>query len=179
MHVKAKLLKRKKVFEGYCFNVVIDDVVWPNRKRLKRDLILHPGISVIVPLLDQSHMILLRQYRYGAKKVLWELPAGTIDQPESALSCAKRELEEEIGYSAGQWQKIANCFASPGFNTEVINCFVAAKLKKTSTRLEDDEILIPKVIPIREVKQMVSEGKIQDAKSLVALFHFFDGRSKR
>ena len=73
--------------------------MWPTNKKLSRDLILHPGISVIVPQLDKTHLVLIRQYRYGAGKVLWEIPAGTVDRGESALHCAKREIEEEIGYS--------------------------------------------------------------------------------
>ena len=167
-----KRFSRKTVFKGYCFDLVVDKVLWPNRTKLNRDLIVHPGISVVVPLLDRNHMILLRQYRYGAKSVLWEIPAGTIGRRESALVCAKRELEEEIGYRAEKWKKLAFCFASPGFNTEIINCFAASELVKTKASLEDDEVLSVKVVSIEDVKKMIRTRKIKDAKSLVALFYF-------
>lgn len=172
----ATFLKRKKIFDGYCFRVVVDDVLWPNKKRLKRDLIIHPGISVIVPLLDQDHLILLKQYRYGAGQFLFELPAGTIDKSETPLACAKREIQEEIGYRAKKWLKLTSCFASPGFNTELINCFLASSLEKTEAALEADEILEAKIFTIRKVKKMVMEKKIRDAKSLVALFYFLNRR---
>ena len=168
-----KRFSRKKIFQGYCFDVVRDDVIWPNQKRINRDLILHPGISVILPVLDSKHLILIRQYRYGAGKSLWEIPAGTIDGKETPLACAKREIEEEIGYRAGKWKKITECFASPGFNTERIHCFMASGLKKTQACLEEDEILEMKVFSCREVERMIRKKQICDAKSLVPLLYFF------
>ena len=167
---------RKKIFRGYCFDVVRDDVRWPNQKRLSRDLIIHPGISVIVPLPDPRHIVLLRQYRYGAQGYLWEIPAGTLDAKEAPLECAKRELEEETGYRARKWSLLTSCFASPGFNTEVIHCFLAADLRKTVSRLEDDEVLEARVFTVEEVEEMIRKREIQDAKSLVALFYFLMGR---
>ncbi len=176
---KTKLYRRKKIYKAYCFDLVVDTVRWPNQKKLDRVLLIHPGISVIVPLLDRNHMILLHQYRYGAKRRLWELPAGTIDGKESPLSCARREIEEEIGYQAKTWKKLASCYASPGFNTEIIHSFLASNLVETQTNLEDDEVLEPKVFRIDKVEAMVRSGKIQDAKSLIALFYFFEQRKKR
>ena len=173
---KTQLFSRKKIFKGYCFDVVVDDVRWPNHKRLNRDLILHHGISVIVPLLDRGHLILIRQYRYGARQVLWEIPAGTLDKDESALDCAKREIQEEIGYRAKKWKKLTACFASPGFSTERIHCFLASNLVRTKPDLEDDEILQTKIVSIPDVRSMIQRRKICDAKSLVALFYFLNGK---
>ncbi len=167
------------MFRGYCFDVVVDDVHWPNRKRLNRDLILHRGISVIVPMLDRNHLILIRQYRYGAGKTLWEIPAGTMGKNESALACAKREIEEEIGYRAKAWKKLTACFASPGFSTEVIHCFLASNLAKTQPNLDDDEILETKTVSMENVRSMIHRRKICDAKSLVALFYFFSEEIQR
>ena len=160
------------MFRGYCFDVVVDDVRWPNGKRLSRDLILHDGISVVLPLLDSNHVILIRQYRYGAGKILWEIPAGTIDDGESPLACAKREIEEEIGYRARRWKKLTSCFASPGFSTELIHCFLASDLVKSAPRLEDDEILETKIVSMNRLQSMIRRRQIRDAKSLVPLLYF-------
>jgi len=176
--MSAKLLKRRQIFKGYCFNVTLDRVVWPNGQTLERSLITHPGISVMVPRLDKDHLILVHQYRYGAGRNLWEVPAGTLKTGEAPILCAKRELEEEIGYRASGWKKLASCYASPGFNTEIIHCFVASGLKKTKTALEPDEILEPKVFSLNEVKKLIDTGKIRDAKTLVALFYFFNKAGK-
>lgn len=170
---------RKKIYRGYCFEVVRDEVTWPNRLRLKRDLIIHPGISVMIPLLDKNHVVLVRQFRYGANQMLWEIPAGTIDGKERPLSCAKRELAEEIGYSAKKWKKIARFYSSPGFNTKIVHCFLATHLVPRKSSLEADEILRAKVFSVGEVERMIRDRKIRDAKSLVPLFYFLTehGRS--
>ncbi len=158
--------------EGYCFEVVADQVIWPNGKKVKRSLIIHPGISVMVPVLDTDRLILIKQYRYGSKNLLWELPAGTINPGETPLQCAKREIEEEIGYKAKRLEKMISCYSSPHFSTEIVHCFVATDLIKTKINLDDDEIIEAKVFPVKKVKDMINGGKIQDAKTLVALFYY-------
>ena len=173
MRKKAKFLSRKKVYKGYCFDAVEDQVIWPNGKELGRSLIMHPGISVMVPILEVNRIILLKQYRYGAGRVLWEVPAGTISPGETPLQCAKREIVEETGFKASRWKKLASCYTSPGYNTEVIHCFTASQLCESQASLEEDEVLEVEVIAVQEVKNMIKEGKIQDAKSLVALFSYF------
>ena len=158
--------------EGYCFEVVADQVIWPNGKKVKRSLIIHPGISVMVPVLDTDRLILIKQYRYGSKNLLWELPAGTINPGETPLQCAKREIEEEIGYKAKRLEKMISCYSSPHFSTEIVHCFVATDLIKTKINLDDDEIIEAKVFPVKKVKDMINGGKIQDAKTLVTLFYY-------
>jgi len=174
MRKNAKFLSRKEIYKGYCFDAVEDHVIWPNGKKLNRSLIMHPGISVIVPVLDVNRIILLQQYRYGAGRVLWEVPAGTISQDETPLQCAKREIEEETGFRASRWRELTSCYTSPGYNTEVIHCFAASQFCKTQASLEEDEVLEVKVVAVQEVKKMIKEGSIQDAKSLVALFSYFN-----
>jgi|TARA_Y100000310_G_scaffold340879_1_gene438149 ADP-ribose pyrophosphatase len=172
MDRKIQLLRREKMCEGYCFEVVADQVIWPNGKKVKRSLIIHPGISVMVPVLDTDRLILIKQYRYGSKNLLWELPAGTINPGETPLQCAKREIEEEIGYKAKRLEKMISCYSSPHFSTEIVHCFVATDLIKTKINLDDDEIIEAKVFPVKKVKDMINGGKIQDAKTLVALFYY-------
>jgi ADP-ribose pyrophosphatase len=171
-----KRYARKNIFQGYCFNVVRDEVLWPNQNRIKRDLLVHPGITVIIPRLDRNRIVLIRQYRYGAGQTLWEIPAGTIDGKESPLACARREIQEEIGYKAKTWKKIISFYPCPGFSTEIIHAFEASNLTKTATALENDEIIEAHVFTHAEVQKMIKAKKIIDAKSLVPLFYFFQGR---
>ncbi len=161
------------MYKGYCFDVVEDQVIWPNDKKVKRSLIIHPGISVMVPVLDTDQLILIKQYRYGSKDLLWEFPAGTINPGETPLQCAKREIEEEIGYKAKSWGKLISCYSSPHFSTEMVHCFVATDLIKTKINPDDDEIIEAKVFPLKKVKEMIDRGKIHDAKTLLALFYYF------
>lgn len=168
---KTKRLSRKKIYAGYAFDVVVDRVVWPNGRTYSRDLILHGGITVIVPFLDKDHLVLLRQYRYGAQDILWEIPAGTIGKGERPLACAKREIVEETGYRAAKWKKIASFFASPGFNTEKIHAFEAHGLSEGESELEEDEVLETRIVSLKETARLIKARKICDAKSLVPLFY--------
>jgi ADP-ribose pyrophosphatase len=171
---RVKRIKRRKVYQAKSFQLAADKVLWTNGKVLKRDLVIHGGISVIIPLLDHDRMILVRQYRYGADRMLWELPAGTIGVGETPLQCAKREIVEEIGYRAGEWKKIADIYTSPGYNTEKIFCFTAQKLTQTLPAPEDDEILTVKTFTFAQVRVMMKRRVIRDAKSLLALFYFWE-----
>ena len=173
---KAKRLSRKKIFSGYAYDVVVDRVIWPNGKTYARDLIVHGGITVIVPFLDKEHLILLRQYRYGAQAILWEIPAGTIGKGERPLACAKREIVEETGYRASKWKKITSFFASPGFNTEEIHAFEAHGLIQGEAALEEDEVLETRVVSLKKTVRLIKGLKIRDAKSLVPLFYILTER---
>ena len=177
MSKKAKRLSRKKVHAGYCFDVVVDRVSWPNGKTYSRDLILHGGIAVVVPCLDDKHLVLLRQFRYGAGgRTLWEIPAGTIDGREKPLACAKREIEEETGYRAHKWEKILSFYASPGFSTELIHAFLARDLYPSRASLEEDEVLETRIVTFKEAAALIRTKKIVDAKSLVPLFYFLGAK---
>ena len=168
-----KRYQRKKICSAYCFNVVRDDVLWPNGKRSERELLIHPGISVMLPLLGRNQIILVRQYRYGADRELWELPAGTLAKGEEPLPCAKREMEEEIGYRARAWSKLASCYVSPAFSTEIMHLFLARNLFETQTRREEYEVMKSQTFKISEVRSMLHHRKIRDAKTLIGFFYFF------
>ena len=168
-----KLLNRKNIYKGYFFDLFEDQVVWVNGKTLDRVLIQHPGISVMLPVLDSDRLILVNQYRYGAKKNLWELPAGTIDVGEAPLACAQRELQEEIGFKAESWTPVISCYSSPHYSSEMIHAFVAEDLVKTETNLDDDEVIEVRVFTSDEVKEMLQSGQIIDAKSLITLMSYF------
>ncbi|MBP9865289.1 MAG: NUDIX hydrolase [Candidatus Omnitrophica bacterium] len=172
----AKRLSRKKIYTGYAYDVVVDRVLWPNGRTYSRDLIVHGGITVIVPFLDEEHLVLLRQYRYGAQDILWEIPAGTIGRGEAPLACAKREIIEETGYRASRWKKITRFFASPGFSTEEIHAFEAHGLKAGKSALEEDEVLETRVVSLRQTALLIKQKKIRDAKSLVPLFYILSSR---
>ena len=172
-----KRIKRRNIYKGYCFDLFEDQVVWVNGKKLDRVLIEHPGISVMLPLLDPDRLILVNQYRYGANTHLWELPAGTINAGEEPLACAMRELEEEIGYQAHQWAPITSCYSSPHYSSEMIHAFVAENLVKTTSNLDDDEVIKVGEFSRAEVETMIRSGEIVDSKSLVTLLSYFNLRN--
>ena len=148
-------------------------------KTVTRAVIRHPGICVIVPHVDDDHIALMRQYRYSLDGELWELPAGTLNgreensrmiSTETPAECAARELQEETGYAAGRLEKIAECYAMPGSNDEIIHIFVARDLTQREQSLDIGE-LINEVRPFsrEELESMIALGEIRDAKTLVGL----------
>jgi len=169
-----KLLNRKNIYKGYCFDLFEDQVVWVNGKTLDRAFIQHPGISVMLPVLDSDRLILVNQYRYGAQANLWEIPAGTINVGEEPLHCAQRELEEEIGYQATNWKPIVSCYSSPHYSSEMVHAYIAEDLVKTENNLDEDEVIEVRIFTRDEVKEMIRSGQIIDAKTLVTLLSYFN-----
>ena len=155
------------------FNLVVDEVEYPSGNRGVREVVEHPGGSVVVPLLDDGSVLLVYQFRYSVKKNLFELPAGKLDAGEDPKVCAARELEEETGYTAGTLTELTAIYTTPGFCNEQLHLYVATDLKKlpTGQRLEEGELdLIVKAIPIDEVLQMIENQDIVDGKTICGIF---------
>src|SRR5256885_12888001 len=135
-----EFIDSKKVFSGRVFNVTVDTVREGDKTYL-REVVHHSGSAVIVPAFDDGTVALVRQYRHPAVKYLLELPAGTLNEKERPEEGAARELEEELGGTAGRMEKLCEFFVSPGFCEEKMWLYLASDLKETKQRLEDDEII--------------------------------------
>ena len=160
--------RSRTAFRGRLFNVT---QIFSRRRGHPSiyETVHHPGSCAILPLLSTHRLVLLRQFRPSVGKTLWEIPAGTIEAGESALRCARREVQEETGYSAGRLRRIAVFYPSPGFCTEKIYLFLAEDLKPLSQRLEEDERIQVCPLSFRKAFQLLRQGKIVDAKTLIAL----------
>jgi len=168
-HPRAKLISSRTVYRGPVFWVTTDNVREPGGVRARRDVIHHNG-SVVVLAVDESHaaprVLLERQYRHAAKGYLWELPAGRIDPGEKALHAAERELLEETGYTATNWRRILNFYASPGFVAETMSVYMATGLRPGPAQPEADEVIHTRLVPLSTAVQMVLRGTIRDAKTI-------------
>lgn len=163
-----EFLDSKKVFSGRVFNVTVD-TVREGDKTYVREVVHHPGSAVILPVFEDGTIALVKQYRHPAVKYLLELPAGTLNDKESPEEGAARELEEELGVTAGKLEKLSEFFVSPGFCEEKMWLFLATDLRETAQRLEDDEALEIVRLPIARALQMITEGEIEDAKTIIGL----------
>ena len=121
-------------------------------------------------MLNESRVLLLKQYRHSLREYIWEIPAGTLDPQESAINCARRELIEETGFSADRWQKLAEISPVPGYSNERIHIFLAQGLKPAQQNLDKDEIINVHEIGFNKALEMIKRGEIQDAKSISGLF---------
>ena len=157
-----------KVFSGRVFEVTVD-TVREGDKTYVREVVHHRGSAVMVPAFDDGTIALVRQYRHPAVKYLLELPAGTLNDKERPEEGAARELEEELGVVAGKLEKLCEFFVSPGFCEEKMWLYLATDLKPTKQRLEDDELIEVVRLPIDRALQMITDGEIEDAKTIIGL----------
>ena len=163
-----EFIDSKKVFSGRVFDVTIDTVREADRTYI-REVVHHPGSAVILPAFDDGTIGLVRQYRHPAVKYLLELPAGTLNDQERPEVGAARELEEELGLIAGNLEKLSEFFVSPGFCEEKMWLYLATDLKQTAQRLDVDEVIEVWRLPIDRALQMITDGEIEDAKTIIGL----------
>jgi ADP-ribose pyrophosphatase len=152
------------------FNLVTENITLENGVTLDIDIIHHPGAAAIVALSEDNEVILIRQYRHAIGNYIWEIPAGTLDPDEPPEKCAQRELMEETGYAANKFEKLGEITPVPGYSDERIHIFVATDLTAVRQNLDEDELLQVHEIKIDRVMEMMSDGSIQDSKTLAGLF---------
>ncbi|MBI4398663.1 MAG: NUDIX hydrolase, partial [Candidatus Omnitrophica bacterium] len=166
------LLKRKWLHKGQRFQFCMDTIrISGNNKDYFREVIFHPRVAVMIPMKSNGNVLLIRQFRYGAAKYLWEFPAGTCDGKESALACAKRELIEETHYRALTFKKLLSFYPTPGMSTERMHLFLATRLVPERGVPDDDEFIEVREFTPRQAMDMLYRGKIVDAKTLIALLY--------
>ena len=156
--------------KGRVFNLVKEDYTLDNGVTSEMDFIQHPGATAMVPMLNLTDVILIKQYRHAIREFIWEIPAGTLNPEESPLHCAQRELIEETGYSAAAWQQLGTITPLPGCSDERIHIFLASDLKSAEQNLDDDEMLKVHQLKLEDALQMILSGEIADGKTISGLF---------
>lgn len=165
-----KKISGENVFDGVLLHVFKDSVELPNGNRATREWIKHPGASSIIPLLPDNQIILVRQYRYPVAQVTLEVPAGKLDSPdEDPVVCARRELSEETGYTAGKLWKLTTIATTVGFTNEVIHLYAAADLTPGKIHPDADEFINVVKMPLTAALHLVETGKIIDSKSIISI----------
>jgi len=161
-------LNTKTIYEGKIFNISID-TIREGDIQYDREIVIHKGSAVIMPVFADNTVALVRQYRHAARQSLLEIPAGTLEQGESPEVGAARELEEEIGVRAEQLELLTEFYVSPGFLTEKMFVFLATGLTETQQKLEDDENLTVERHSFKQLYEMIRNGEIEDAKTICAI----------
>lgn len=165
-----KKVSEEQVFDGVLLHVRRDEVELPNGHKSVREWIKHPGASSVIPLLPDGQIILVRQFRYPIGQVTFEVPAGKLDvEGEDPLECARRELSEETGYTAGKIWKLTTIATTVGFSNEMIHLYAATDLTPGKQHPDEDEFINTMKIPLTAALKMVESGKIIDAKSIISI----------
>jgi ADP-ribose pyrophosphatase len=177
---KARIISSREVYHGPAFRVTADEVLEPSGVRTRRDTVHHSGSVVILAIEEEGgsepRLLLERQYRHAARQMLWELPAGRIDEGENDLAAAKRELLEETGYTASGWRRILHFYASPGFLAEAMNLYFARGLRAGPAQPEADEVIQIRMVPLSAAVRMVMRGTIKDGKTIAGILWLSQSR---
>jgi ADP-ribose pyrophosphatase len=167
-----KLISSTEITRTPIFTVSLDRAIDPAGFEIKRAIVHHGGSAVMMPVDDRGKILLVRQYRLPARAYLWELPAGRIDEGETALQAAKRELKEETGNTAKKWTKLVTFLASPGFLAEKMTIFLATGLKAGAATPMEDERIETRWFTVREIEESIDAGKIIDAKTMIGVYRY-------
>jgi ADP-ribose pyrophosphatase len=163
-----KILSSRKIYSGRVFDVHID-AIREDDKEYEREIVVHKGSSVIVPVFDDKTVVLVRQYRHPAGEYMLEIPAGGIEGGETFEQGAKRELEEEVGVTAEKIELLSEFYVSPGFLTEKMYVYLATGLTETAQNLDHDETIELVRISFSDAFERIRNGEIKDAKTIVGV----------
>lgn len=168
--LKESFISSEQVFDGNFLKVQRDQVRLPNGQIASREYIKHPGAVVILPVFEDGSVLLERQYRYPLKQVFIEFPAGKIDPGEDPLACAKRELQEETGYTAQSWQFVCTIHNAIAYADEHLEIYLAKDLTPGEINLDENEFLESYRAPLAELSEAVRLGQVTDVKTIIGAF---------
>lgn len=168
MEFKEKTIKKNFIYNGKILSLRKDDIILPNGAPAVREVIEHSGGSAIYCEKD-GKILLVKQFRYPYKEELYEIPAGKLNDGESPEETAIRELEEEGGIKAKRVEKLFDIYPTPAYTNEIIRLYKAVEFIETESCLDEDEFLSNEWIDKCQVKKMIENGQIKDAKTIIAV----------
>ena len=174
-----KVIYSRECYRGNIFRVTQEHAVDPGGFQIRRDIIRHGGSAVMLAVDGRGRVLLVRQYRLPARGYLWELPAGRLDEGETPLRAARRELLEETGYRARKWKKLVSFYPSPGFLSEKMTVFLATGLVAGEARPMEDERIECRWFAPREIARWIASGRIMDGKTIAGFLCWRDTATLR
>lgn len=169
MEYFEKTLSEKHIYSGKIINVDSLEVLLPDGKKATRDIITHPGASVVVPISDSGEVYMVRQYRKPIEQETLEVPAGKLDPGEEPIECAKRELTEETGLTAKKVKHLVSVYSTPGFSNEILHIYAATELTEGEAHADEDEFISSERIPVNKLVDMVLKHEITDSKTIIGI----------
>ena len=171
MNYEEKTVSEKHIYTGKIINVDLLTVTLPDGRQATRDIITHPGASVVVPLNEKGEVYMVRQYRKPIEDVSLEIPAGKLDHGEDPKVCAERELKEETGLVAEHVTHLISIHSTPGFSNEVLHLYVATGLSEGESCADEDEFISTEKYAVAELEDLILKGEITDAKTIIGILY--------
>ena len=162
-------ISTRQIFQGRIINVRVDTVRLQNGRETTREIVDHDPSICVVPVDAESNVLLVRQYRKPAGSFLLEVPAGGIEPGEEPEAAARRELQEEIGHTAGNLVALAGFWLAPGWCSEYMHAFLATELAPANLDSDEDEFIEVVRAPLAAAVDLIATGEVQDAKSVASL----------
>ncbi len=169
-HLREERITSEDIYGGIFLKMKRDKIALPNGENAIREYLTHPGAVAVVAILDDGRVLLERQYRYPIAKACIEIPAGKLEIGEDHLLCAKRELEEETGYTAKKWSYIRRIHPVISYSTELIDIYLAEGLIPGKSHLDDEQFLDVFAAPLEQLIGWVEDGEITDVKTTISAY---------
>ncbi len=169
-HLREERISGEDIYGGIFLKMKRDKIALPNGEEAVREYLMHPGAVAVVAILDDGRVLLERQYRYPIAKACIEIPAGKLEIGEDHLLCAKRELEEETGYTAKKWSYIRRIHPVISYSTELIDIYLAEDLVPGKSHLDDEEFLDVFAASLDQLIGWVEDGEITDVKTTISAY---------
>lgn len=160
---------KKPIYKGKIIDLSVETVTLPNGATADLEVITHPGAAAVVPMKDDRTVVMVRQYRHAVGSFIYEIPAGKLHPGEDPRDCAAREMEEETGYKVNLLEPLLSFFTTPGFTNEIIHIFVGHELSPGTQSLGADEVLEIIEMPLAQGIELIDDGVIRDAKTIIGL----------
>ncbi|MGC4376435.1 NUDIX hydrolase [Fictibacillus sp. Mic-4] len=169
-HLTEKTLSTEEIFKGRIIDVQVDEVLLPDGKKGKREIVKHPGAVAVIALTPHDKLLLVRQFRKPLEKTIIEIPAGKLEKGEDPEESAKRELLEETGYECQTLAHVTSFYTAPGFSDELIHIYYTDTLKEAVEQQTDDDEFVEVIeVSLDKALKYVADGQICDAKTVFAV----------
>ncbi len=170
-HLIEKTISSKEIFKGRVIDLYVEEVQLPNGNKSTREIVKHPGAVAVIAITPEDKIVMVEQFRKPLGRTIVEIPAGKLEKGEEPEVTAKRELEEETGYTCSDLRPLISFYTSPGFADELVHLFITEKLVKLKelVQLDEDEFLDVKEVTLEEAMEMVQNQQIYDAKTAFAV----------
>lgn len=170
--------KENLIYDGKILKLYVDDVITNNNMKAKREIVHHHGGAAILLVNKSKQVLLIKQYRYAYNEVLYEIPAGKLEENEDPYNAALRELEEETGCKTDTLEPLGVVYPTCGYSNEKIYLYLAKNYITTHTNFDIDEDIESKWYSIKEVNEMIQKGVIKDAKTIIAFYNYLNKETK-